>query len=96
MLCVRGSTHSRGPTVGDVAECLMLRHHSAVELIDRAVTAGLVSRRQDEHDARTIRIGLTAKGGRLLRRLSSVHEDEVRHLAELLQPILDRHPDAVG
>jgi DNA-binding MarR family transcriptional regulator len=92
LLCVRGSTDVHGPTVGDVADCLLLRHHSAVELIDRAATAGLVIRRQDERDARTIRIALTTKGGRLLRRLSSLHEDEVRHLAALLQPFLDRHP----
>jgi DNA-binding MarR family transcriptional regulator len=74
----------------------MLRHHSAVELIDRAVAAGLVTRRQDDQDARTIRIGLTARGSRVLRRLSTAHEDEVRHLAELLQPTLQRHTDAAG
>jgi DNA-binding MarR family transcriptional regulator len=72
----------------------MLRHHSAVELIDRAVTAGLVTRRQDEQDARTMRVRLTAKGSRLLRRLSARHQDEVRRLAELLQPILDE--ESVG
>jgi DNA-binding MarR family transcriptional regulator len=94
LLCVRGSDGDRGPTVGDVAECLMLRHHSAVELIDRAVTAGLVTRRQDEQDARTMRVRLTAKGSRLLRRLSARHQDEVRRLAELLQPILDE--ESVG
>ena len=36
LLCVRGSAARAGPTIGDIAECLMLRHHSAVELVDRA------------------------------------------------------------
>ena len=88
LLCVRGLGDDHGPTIGDVADCMLLRHHSAVELIDRAALAGLVSRRQDDMDARTMRIRLTSKGSRLLRVLSEAHQDEVRRLAELLQPIL--------
>lgn len=90
MLCVRGYEDPRGPTVGDVADCLLLRHHSVVELINRAAAAGLVLRRQDEQDARSMRVHLTAKGARRLRQLSDAHQDEVRRLAELLQPVLDQ------
>lgn len=93
MLCVRGSENPRGPTVSDVADCLLLRHHSVVELIDRAVAAGLVVRKQDDLDARSMRIRLTPKGARRLRRLSDAHQDEVRRLAELLRPVLDRPAD---
>lgn len=88
LLCVRGFDDRRGPSIGDVADCLMLRHHSAVELIDRAVAAGLVVRRQDKTDARTARIRATDKGDRLLLRLSTAHQGEVRRLAGLLQPSL--------
>jgi DNA-binding MarR family transcriptional regulator len=89
LLCVRGFAGVRGPTVGDIAELLLLRHHSTVELIDRAETAGLLARRPDEDDGRTLRIGLTPKGSRTLRRLSTTHEGEVRRLVGLLQPVLD-------
>jgi DNA-binding MarR family transcriptional regulator len=89
LLCVRGFAGERGPTVGDIAELLLLRHHSTVELIDRAETAGLLARRPDEDDGRTLRIGLTSKGSRILRRLSTSHEGEVRRLVGLLQPVLD-------
>ena len=41
LLAVRG--HDGDPTIGDVAEHLMLRHHSAVELVDRAERAGLLA-----------------------------------------------------
>jgi DNA-binding MarR family transcriptional regulator len=42
LLAVRGHPDPDGPTIGEVADYLVLRHHSAVGLVDRAVTAGLV------------------------------------------------------
>jgi DNA-binding MarR family transcriptional regulator len=88
MLCVGGTPDERGPTIREVADSLILRHHSAVELVDRAVLAGLVKRHADSQDARTTRVRLTPKGSRLLRALSLRHQDEVRRLAALLQPFL--------
>ena len=44
LLAIRGHDDPRGPTVGDVAGYLMLRHHSAVGLVDRAEKAGLITR----------------------------------------------------
>jgi DNA-binding MarR family transcriptional regulator len=88
LLCIRGSTARHGPTVGDVAECLLVRHHSAVELVDRAARAGLVTRRADSADARVIRVRLTTKGTRILNRLSGAHVEELRRLGKLLQPIV--------
>ena len=44
MLAIRGHAGRDAPTIGDVAEALLLRHHSAVGLVDRAVDAGLVVR----------------------------------------------------
>jgi DNA-binding MarR family transcriptional regulator len=89
LLCVRGNPDLRGPTIGEVAASLILRHHSAVELVDRAALAGLVKRHSDSHDARAIRVRLTAKGSRLVRALSIAHQDEVRRLGALLRPFLD-------
>ena len=44
LLAIKGHPDPAGPTIGDVANYLVLRHHSAVGLIDRAATAGLVTR----------------------------------------------------
>jgi DNA-binding MarR family transcriptional regulator len=77
LLAIRGHGDRRGPTVGDLAETLLLRHHSAVELIDRAVSAGLVERRGDPDDQRVVRVVLSALGARRLARLSALHVEEL-------------------
>ena len=80
MLAIRGFEGPDGPTIGDVADALILRHHSAVGLVDRAVEAGLVARHVDEHDARVVRLRLTALGSRRIRQLSDAHLEELRRL----------------
>jgi MarR family len=51
LLAIRSHPDPAGPTVGDVARSLTIRHHSTVELVDRVVAAGLVERRQDSDDS---------------------------------------------
>jgi DNA-binding MarR family transcriptional regulator len=81
LLAVRGADDPRGPTVGDVAESLLLRHHSAVGLVDRAEKSGLVTRHVDERDQRVVRLHLTPLGARRLRQLSEIHLEELARLA---------------
>jgi DNA-binding MarR family transcriptional regulator len=78
MLAVRGHPGALGPTIGDAADSLLLRHHSAVGLVDRTVAAGLVERRADPEDQRVVRLRLTALGARRLRQLSGLHLAELR------------------
>jgi len=80
LLAVRGHDGPEGPTIRDVADALILRHNSAVGLVDRAVDAGLVTRHVDEHDARVVRLRLTALGARRIRQLSDAHLEELRRL----------------
>jgi DNA-binding MarR family transcriptional regulator len=87
MLAIRGDPDPRGPTIGDVADYLLLRHHSAVELVDRAETAGLVRRRPDRDDQRIVRLRLTARGADKLRRLTAVTLEELARLSPGLQPV---------
>lgn len=87
LLVVRGHQGPTGPTISDVAEHLLLRHNSAVELIDRAEKAGLVVRHGDPDDARRARIALTPLGKDKLRSLSELHVDELSRLEERLNPI---------
>jgi DNA-binding MarR family transcriptional regulator len=79
-VAVRG--HGSTPTVGDLAGHLLLRHHSAVELIDRAERLDLVRRHGDADDARVVRVALTATGERLLERLSPAHLAELRRMRD--------------
>ncbi|OYV59725.1 MAG: hypothetical protein B7Z69_06315 [Actinobacteria bacterium 21-73-9] len=85
MLAVRGHDDPRGPTIGDVADYLLLQHHSAVGLVDRAVEAGLVRRVRADDDHRVVRLALTADGARRLERLSAQHLEEIERLAPLLR-----------
>ena len=87
LLAIRGHAGERGPTIGDAADSLLLRHHSAVGLVDRAVKAGLVERGQDGHDQRIVRLRLTPRGEELLERLSAVHLEELERLAPRLREI---------
>jgi DNA-binding MarR family transcriptional regulator len=81
LLVVKGHGGSEGPTIGDVADHLLLKHHSAVELVDRCERAGLATREHDAGDHRRVLVSLTAAGEDVLRRLSEVHEDELTSLA---------------
>ncbi len=67
-----------GPTIGYLSERLQLKHHSAVELIDRMVSRGLVARAHSEHDRRQVIVSVTGYGERILRKLSSEHIRQLR------------------
>ncbi|WP_409428698.1 MarR family winged helix-turn-helix transcriptional regulator [Mycobacterium sp. SMC-11] len=81
LLAVRGHSDSRGPTVGDIAEYLLLRHHSAGELIQRAETAGLVTRVRDSGDQRVIRLQLTETAAQCLQSLTELHLKELERFS---------------
>jgi DNA-binding MarR family transcriptional regulator len=80
LLVIRGHTDPRGPTVGEVADYLLLRHHSAVGLVDRADAAGLVRRVRDPHDHRIVRLQLSSAGRRSLEALAALHVEELSRL----------------
>lgn len=84
LLAVRGHPDPAGPTIGEIADYLVIRHHSAVELVDRAQRAGLVRRRVDAVDHRVIRVALTETGESRIAQLSRLHLEELRRLAPLL------------
>ena len=79
LLAVRALDHTDGPTVGALADHLLIRHHSAVGLIDRMAQRGLVARAPGTQDRRQVIVRLTAQGETKLRRLSVIHREELRH-----------------
>jgi len=95
LLAIRGHTDPRGPNVGEVADYLCTRHHSAVQLIDRTVQLGLIQRsREDEHDRRIVRLTLTEAGDAKLAELTATHLEEMHRLAPLIDQLADltAHP----
>jgi len=87
LLAVRGHRDPRGPSIGDLAGYLLLRHHSVVGLVDRAEDAGLVVRHSDPNDLRVVRIRLTPRGSRTLDRLAASHAEELHRLATRVRPL---------
>jgi DNA-binding MarR family transcriptional regulator len=85
LLAIRGNDGPGPPTIGDIAGQLLLRHHSTVELIDRAEEAHLVRRVPDEADGRVVRLELTARGQDVLGRLTATHLEELARLAPTVQ-----------
>src|SRR5256884_3554645 len=69
----------RGPTtVGALAERLQIRHHSAVELVDRLVERDMVARRRDSIDRREVSVTLRPAGEAVLRKLALYSMEELR------------------
>ena len=88
LLAIRGFPEAHSPTISDAAEFLQLQHHSVVELVDRAVESGLVTRRVDPDDRRRQRLALTPKGTRKLARLSAAHREELRRFRDEMTEVL--------
>ncbi len=84
LLAIKALPDRQGPTVGALAEYLLIRHHSAVGLIDRLAEHGLVVRTRSAEDLRQVRVRLTAEGEQKLDRLSAVHREELRTSGPLL------------
>jgi DNA-binding MarR family transcriptional regulator len=88
LLAVRASPQERGPTVSEIAAILLIRHHSAVELADRAQDAGLIVRERDPDQQSLVRLRLTAHGAATLESLSELHLRELAQLAPTMRALL--------
>jgi len=80
MLGVAGFTGRGCATVSELAEFLQEKNHSVVGLVHRAVQSGLVKRKRDSVDRRVVVVQLTARGERILLRLSDLHRREIEDL----------------
>jgi DNA-binding MarR family transcriptional regulator len=88
LLALRGFPTGPPVTIGDLAERLLLQHHSTVELVDRSARQGLVERQRDEDDRRRVFIRLTPAGEAVLRELSLHHREELRSAGPALARVL--------
>jgi DNA-binding MarR family transcriptional regulator len=77
-------------TVGELAERMLLKHHSTVELVDRLVELGLVKRTADAQDRRRVLLVLTPKSRRLMNSLSAAHLEELRRFRPVFANLMQR------
>ena len=78
MLALKALPPDVRPRIGELAERLLIQHHSAVELVNRLAKAGFVRRDRADSDRREVLLSLTPKGEKVLRELSLHHRNELR------------------
>jgi DNA-binding MarR family transcriptional regulator len=80
MLGIAGFTGTSRANISEIADFLQEKHNSVVGLVDRAVQSGLVERAEDAEDRRVVMVSLTQRGEDILKRLSLLHNEEVKRL----------------
>lgn len=75
-------------TINDLARQLLIRHNSAVGLVDRLAAQALITREPSPQDGRKVYLRLSAKGDRVLQKLAEVHREELRRIGPQLEALL--------
>jgi DNA-binding MarR family transcriptional regulator len=94
LLSIRGFPDKNRVTIGELAEHLLIRHHSAVELSNRLEALGLIERLADPEDGRRTLLGLTPAADAILTRMSAIHLDELRRTGPSLAALLKKVSEA--
>ena len=84
LLAIRGLPDGSEATIQTLAERLALKHHSAVELIDRLETHGYARRSRSRDDRRRVFVTLLPRGERLLEQVARNRISELRTSGEAL------------
>jgi DNA-binding MarR family transcriptional regulator len=99
LLAIRSHVGPEAISIGELAQSLMIRNHSAVGLTARLVERGLVRRAPSPDDRRRVLLRLEPQGAELLERIALMNLGEYRRLASILSQVLRRvramKPDAL-
>jgi|SRR5439155_22756945 len=88
LLAIKAFAAPEGLNISQLSERLQVKHHSAVNIVDRLAAAKLITREAGETDRRQRHVQLTAKGERLIEELAAVHRKEVRgRSAEMIKAL---------
>jgi DNA-binding MarR family transcriptional regulator len=90
LLALKGFPGRDFASITELAARLHLRHHSTVGLVDRLTAAGLLRRARSTVDRRRVELRLTAKGRRVIEKLSASHLRELRELGPDLHRLIGR------
>jgi len=85
MLVVRACPEERRLAIADLAQQLLIKHNSAVELVDRLTEENLLQRKASSADRRKVELTLTARGRRVLAKLAAIHSRELQRIGPVLE-----------
>lgn len=95
MLAIKGFPGRNCVAIGELAERLRLRHHSAVGLVDRMAAENLLERKLASEDRRKVLLRLSRIGEEKLEKLSAMHRQQLKQAGPELSRLLD-HLDAAA
>lgn len=88
LLAIKGFPGREQVTIGELADRLQIKHHSAVGLVNRLVAQGHVARHHAESDRRVVYVGLTEAGADVLEQLTAAHRDELHRIGQTLHDLI--------
>jgi DNA-binding MarR family transcriptional regulator len=88
MLVLRACPDDTRVSINDLARQLLIKHNSAVGLVDRLVAGKLVVREGSIADRRKVELRLSARGRQVLAKLAAVHREEVERIGPLLARLI--------
>jgi DNA-binding MarR family transcriptional regulator len=90
LLAIKGFPGREQITIRELAERLLIRHHSAVGLVNRLESENLIIRSSALDDRRKVLISLSKYGLSILESLSASHLEELHRLSPQLRLLLER------
>jgi len=90
LLAIKAFTSVGGLTISQLSERLQIKHHSAVNIVDRLAERKFITREAGETDRRRRHVQLTAKGEKMIEELATVHRKEIRSRSAELIKTLER------
>lgn len=90
MLAIKGMPAGVRPRIRELAQRMQIRHHSAVELVNRLEAGRYVRRQRAQDDRREVLLALTPFGERTLSELALHHHEELRSAGPTLVAALRR------
>ncbi len=85
LLAIKGSPEGKRITINEMAAKLMIRHNSAVGLVNRMEKEGLVKRYPSLEDRREVHVTLTSRGMRIFEKLAAAHREELNRIGPRLR-----------
>ncbi len=90
LLAIKGYPGRDWVTLGELADKMQVRPHSAVGLVDRLAAGKWVVRRASKEDRRQVQVHLTARGVAVVKKLAGAHRHELGRVGPHLRALLAR------
>jgi DNA-binding MarR family transcriptional regulator len=88
MLILRACPEGERVTINDLARQLLIKHNSAVGLVDRLVKEGLARRSASSADRRKVELALSSRGRQVLAKLAATHRAELERIGPELKRLI--------